>query len=128
MADEVKRVEGPDRSIDGWLELEAGYFLGDCFVAMYEPDALEVSYGESTVAADDSGRSFLPKHTACMPLPVLRALLLSQGLHIVGEAEMLILRLMAEVDPRRLHGMHDGISNLSGACDAELARRAAKGE
>jgi hypothetical protein len=83
MSEQSEKVDAFD-SVEGWLRLEAGYFLGGCFVAMYEPDALEISHGESAVAADDSGRSFLPKHVACMPIAVLRSVLAPHGLDITA--------------------------------------------
>lgn len=87
----VQRGVPPEPDVvDGWLQLEAGYFLGDCFVAMYEPEALDVSYGQSDVAAEGGGRSFLPQHTACMPLPVLKAILQPHGLSVVEQRQELV--------------------------------------
>ncbi len=101
---------------------------------MYEPDALEVSHGESAVAVDDSARSFLPRHTACMPLPVLRALLLSQGIHIVGEADWAVLEATEAWKVKRSpKDQFDGSTITQWGdplpvAEAVLARRAAKGE
>jgi hypothetical protein len=62
-----------------------------------------------------------------IPLPVLRALLLSQGLHIVGEAEVRVLDI---VDQNCSHGGHGNWmrDNLPTLFKANEARRAAKGE
>jgi uncharacterized protein (DUF433 family) len=91
MADEVKRVEGP--------ELEFWRF--------------EISR---------------PEHgTVCGALPVLRALLLSQGLHIVGEAEVRVLGAcelcLIETNPSRYPGRLE-IDDDGSIAEAVLSLRA----
>lgn len=129
----------PDDVVDGWLRLGAGYFLGDCFVEMYDSDALTVSHGEASVAADDSGRSFLPnKHTALMPLPVLRAILKQHGLAIIPAANVpsaapdVCWHCLDCLEPSPPHCEHCPPLDECGDedCQAEgcIARRAAKGK
>lgn len=117
----MSNTKAPD-IVDGWLRLEAGYFLGEIFVAMYEPDALEVSHG--VPEDDETRRSFDPHTTACMPLPVLRALLSAHGLHIVTEAERKVLEANAALDSDWLDKCKFSRDiRLFRFAEAELARR-----
>lgn len=61
--------------------------------------------------------------TLSVDLEDLRDRFSAHGLHIVSEADRKVLRFMADVNSRRLAEMHDGISNLGAACDAELEAR-----
>ena len=122
MADEVKRVEGweYEPSDDTWKHPGGDWV------------SLDTHLKVGIWAGGD-------ERFSVVPLPVLRALLLSQGMHIVGEAEVRKLASLKAVveevtdwledydDTARAH--IDGIETiLCVEVAEEFARRAAKGE
>lgn len=118
----------PEDVLEGWYQLEAGYFCGACFVAMYSPSSLEISFGESSVAADDSGRSFLPNQTFFLPFTVLQAILGPQRLFTHTEADHVVLKASARVPTSRLLCIANPRGYLKRPVEtpwakAELARR-----
>ncbi len=130
MADEVKGVEG-------LLNVEAGNPQGERFTCeppplgklRRKPDGVYAWYFDVT----------RPGHaTVVKNIEGLRALLLSQGLHIVGEADWAVLeavRKVSDADWKFIHRNGSGpmqwIANnaLEASSQREIeARRAAKGE